>query len=85
MAKTDRGRLMIRNLEDGPRSYPLAGGGSVYLPSRALDASCAHKWTLIDAAEMGPELKEAAARGAVAVKDAPRRGKGARDDEEADG
>lgn len=30
--------LLIRNMEDGPRDYPLKDGGSVYLPPKGKPA-----------------------------------------------
>ncbi|MBQ9565528.1 MAG: hypothetical protein IJU98_08080 [Synergistaceae bacterium] len=56
--------LLIRNLADGPRDYPLKDGSSIYLPPRGKPAH----WAEISEDAFSEALKRAEEKGAIQVK-----------------
>lgn len=56
--------LLIRNLADGPRDYPLKDGSSIYLPPRGKPAH----WAEISEDVFSEALARAEERGLIDVK-----------------
>ncbi|MDR1021024.1 MAG: hypothetical protein LBL73_09725 [Synergistaceae bacterium] len=59
----DAGYVEIRNLKDGPRSYPLADGTSLLLPGRHRGAA----WPAIPAEKVNDILRKAERRGLIEI------------------
>lgn len=56
--------LLIRNLADGPRDYPLKSGKSIYLPPRGKPAH----WEEVPEEEFSEALMNAEEKGTIQVK-----------------
>ena len=57
-------KFYIRNIEDGPRDYPLNDGTSIYLPPKGKPVH----WTEIEDKNFSPALERAEERGFISVK-----------------
>ena len=57
-------KFYIRNLEDGPRDYPLKDGTSIYLPPKGKP----FHWAEIESSNFSPALERAEERGFIEVK-----------------
>ena len=57
-------KFYIRNLEDGPRDYPLKDGTSIYL----LPKGKPFHWAEIESSNFSPALERAEERGFIEVK-----------------
>ena len=57
-------KILIRNLENGPRDYPLRDGSSIYLPPKGKPVH----WAEIDSGNFSPALERAEERGFIDVK-----------------
>lgn len=55
------GVYVVKNMDSGSRDYPLADGGSIYLPARHKGA----KWPEIKESQFSPALRRAIALGHV--------------------
>ena len=61
--KTTAPVLLIRNLADGPRDYPLKDGSSIYLPPRGKPV----RWEEIPEDAFSPALEKAEKKGLIQV------------------
>jgi hypothetical protein len=61
--KTAATMVRIKNLQDGPRTYPLKDGSSVHLPGKYRGA----EYPLVSSEQVGVVLEDAAKKGFVLI------------------
>lgn len=61
--KTAEAVYTVKNMDSGCRDYPLAGGGTLYLPARHKGA----EWPQIKESQISAVLRKASARGHIAL------------------